>query len=378
MLNSVGDLEDLNDVFPNKEAKANNDHNIEKSYHKFVEDIENPWHSCSALIQVLDGGTDVAAGHTTWRSYYAMLRIYKVYNFSYAQRVMSISSSPGLLHSKDDFYALSNGLVIMETTNTVDSELYKNITPMCAMSWQRVMCANMKANIPQEWVELFKIENSGTYNNQWMALDTGAIKKLYPITKNTHAEGILWIAEQIPGYVETGDVTHVLFSQGYWPSYNVPYFKNIYNMSGYPKLLKHPKAYHKGEEYNYEECPRAKIFKRYQNGSKTFETVKQIMQYNDYLHDPLSDGNPSWTVSSRYDLKKDDEGKRPFGGIDSKVTSANNVNETVYAEAISGPSRSHNLPTFNWSGFGDVTHIGVPSKFNFNWIKINSSNFAMN
>ncbi len=36
MLNSVGDLEDLNEVFPNKEAKENNDHNIEKSYHKFV------------------------------------------------------------------------------------------------------------------------------------------------------------------------------------------------------------------------------------------------------------------------------------------------------------------------------------------------------
>jgi hypothetical protein len=35
-----------------------------------------------------------------------MLRIYKVYAFDYyPQKVVTIASSPGLLHSKDDFLA---------------------------------------------------------------------------------------------------------------------------------------------------------------------------------------------------------------------------------------------------------------------------------
>ena len=73
--------------------------------------------------------------------------------------------------------------------------------------------------------------------------------------------GTLWIAEQIPGYVEryfksdlflsefavvcfslvfcasiSADVTNVWCAQGYWPSYNIPYFPSIYNRSGYIPL----------------------------------------------------------------------------------------------------------------------------------------------
>ena len=35
--------------------------------------------------------------------------------------------------------------------------------------------------------------------------------------------GLLWVAEQIPGLVASGDVTEQL-ARGYWPSYNIPYF----------------------------------------------------------------------------------------------------------------------------------------------------------
>ena len=93
---------------------------------------------CSALISVMTtagtgaeaGGAlandrsqavvaDVYAAQATWRSYYAMLRIYKTYSFEYyPQKVLTIASSPGLLHSKDDFLA-SPTLVVMETTNMV-------------------------------------------------------------------------------------------------------------------------------------------------------------------------------------------------------------------------------------------------------------------
>jgi hypothetical protein len=50
---------------------------------------------------------------------------------------------------------------------------------------------------------------------------------------------------------------HVLASQGYWPSYNVPYFEWIYNISGWTEMLE---KY--GDNYSYAKCPRATIFRR--------------------------------------------------------------------------------------------------------------------
>ncbi len=44
------------------------------------------------------------AGHTTWRPYYAMRRTWKVYDFPWSETgPVVISSSPGFLHSKDDW-----------------------------------------------------------------------------------------------------------------------------------------------------------------------------------------------------------------------------------------------------------------------------------
>ena len=60
-----------------------------------------------------------------------------------------------------------------------------------------------------------------------------------------HAPGLLTVVEQIPGLVEYADLTDTL-ERGYWPrcgaagvcvclipsSYNVPYFKEVYERSG--------------------------------------------------------------------------------------------------------------------------------------------------
>eukprot|EP01126_Amoeba_proteus_P031935 TRINITY_DN3122_c0_g2_i21.p1 TRINITY_DN3122_c0_g2~~TRINITY_DN3122_c0_g2_i21.p1 ORF type:complete len:123 (+),score=12.56 TRINITY_DN3122_c0_g2_i21:414-782(+) len=83
--------------------------------------------------------------------------------------------------------------------------------------------------------------------------------------------GTLWIAEQIPGYVETADVTDVLSQDGYWASYNIPYFPSIYNMSGYP-------AYYQkcGNSWSYSQCARAQIFRRDQSQVHTMEDMKHM------------------------------------------------------------------------------------------------------
>jgi hypothetical protein len=125
-------------------------------------------------------------------------------------------------------------MVVMETTNGIyNKELYGNgnIRPQLALSWQRAAVATGFAQSGAEWVALFSLHNSGTYNNQWMVLDTGDFVPGKPLP----TRGLLWVAEQIPGLVHSQDVTDVLVAKGYWPSYNIPYFENIFNLSGYPK-----------------------------------------------------------------------------------------------------------------------------------------------
>jgi hypothetical protein len=43
---------------------------------------------------------------------------------------------------------------------------------------------------------------------------------------------VLWVLEQLPGHVEAADVTSVLLGQGYWASFNVPYFADVYHLAG--------------------------------------------------------------------------------------------------------------------------------------------------
>lgn len=62
---------------------------------------------------------------------------------------------------------------------------------------------------------------------------------------------------------------------GYWPSYNVPFHENIYNLSGYTEYVK---KY--GLDFSYEMAPRAKIFRRDQGKVTDMETMKHIMRYN--------------------------------------------------------------------------------------------------
>jgi hypothetical protein len=71
-----------------------------------------------------------------------------------------------------------------------------------------------------------------------------------------HDRHVLWVLEQLPGHVQADDVTHVLKEQLYWPSYNSPYFPDVFNMSGGPALVQKF-----GDWFSYDKTPRALIFK---------------------------------------------------------------------------------------------------------------------
>lgn len=66
------------------------------------------------------------------------------------------------MESLDDFYILSNGLVLLQTTNSVyNKTLLKFVVPESLLAWQRVRVANMMAVGGKDWAEIFSKYNSG-------------------------------------------------------------------------------------------------------------------------------------------------------------------------------------------------------------------------
>ena len=334
--------------------------------------------SCSALISLqVDGSGDVVdifASQATWRSYYAMLRIYKVYSFDYyPQKVLTIASSPGLLHSKDDFLA-SPTLYVGETTNMVSNKTMRqwnaDHSNETALSWQRSMVATGWASSGRHWVELFSQENSGTYNNQWMVLDATKVTLGRPLPKTD----VLYIAEQVPGLVASMDVTEILIEKGFWPSYNIAFIPSIYNWSGYPANRSSPAG--------YDGAPRARIFAREAPKVKTWDSFKKLIRLNDFEVDPVcapskqtAKRSGNCAISARGDLPGPHGGA--FGGIDAKVIKVSSMQavqppraeKPPGVEVQAGPSHDQQ-PPFSWAAFPNVSHMGLPEVFDFDWITI--------
>jgi len=63
----------------------------------------------------------------------------------------------------DDYYELSSGLVMLQTTNAIyNTKLYDLVMPQSLFAWQRVLVANMMAHSGHEWYNIVRMYNSGT------------------------------------------------------------------------------------------------------------------------------------------------------------------------------------------------------------------------
>lgn len=318
--------------------------------------------------------SDIFASQTTWTYYSNMNRIYKHYEFnlwnpSLVAKKMAFSGQPGILFSKDDFYMLDSGLAVTETTNSIlNNSLYDLVTEKSLLSWHRIRLANFMAKTGQDWYEILMQYNSGTYNNQYMILNYNLFKPY-----NALQPGTLWIVEQIPGLILGEDVTNHL-QRGYWPSYNIPYLQTIYTYSGYP--LTDRKNNH-SIFTEYHQSPRAKIFRRDHHKVQDVEAMKKIMRYNDYQHDPFSEGDPSKQICARRDISTATIQGRAFGCIDSKVTSYPLFQE-MKAWVVSGPTND-NQPSFDWSktSFTDL-RMGQPDLYNFTFELMGLNNVDVN
>lgn len=371
LINLSGDLDDLQSVFPSSEEQKSRKDWMEWSAREAADRIDKRGR-CSVLIKVTSDLSDLFIAHTTWGSYWTMQRIWKTYNLNIPtsnSSGISFSGYPGMLVSFDDYFILKDtNLVVTETTNTVlNFTAYNNkITTQSVMYWIRAFVASRKATTGETWMDTFAKYNSGTYNNQWIVVDYKLFSAGKPIMPNT-----LWIMEQMPGAVYKQDVSNIL-QYGYWPSYNRPYFAEVYEAFGFPYCLS---KY--GDVFSYELNPRANIFRRDQGQVESLDDMMAIMQYNNWKTDPLSNGYPGDAISSRYDLKGGpdappvmDFGLGAHGGIDSKLTNsvlaANNQAMVISGPTHQGPS----CPPFSWADWSNITHVGVPEFFNFTWITV--------
>ena len=218
------------------------------------------------------------------------------------------------------------------------------------------MANHMAANGSQ-WFDVVRRFNSGTYNNQYMILDVSKIK-----VGDRVEDDALWVVEQIPGLVLGRDVTPIL-RNGHWPSYNVPFFEKIFNMSGYPAIVER-----RGPDFSYQLAPRAKIFRRDAANVKDMASMKAIMRYNDFPNDKYSGGSPWGAICSRGDL--DPTEAAPDGCYDTKVSDLAMARDRRTL-AINGPTRGTGLGVFRWSdAFENVYHWGTPEVFNFTFVEM--------
>lgn len=338
--------------------------------------FDEEWHrmvSCSAMIKIPDDLSDVFIGHTTWTSYVNMLRVYKNYNLHNGDYQVSFSAKPGVIYSKDDFYVLPSErqqLTVLETTNGImNSNLYPLITPKSLLTWQRIPLTNSLATSGKEWVNIFTKYNSGTYCNQYMIIDM----KRFIKGKGPQSD-FLWITEVLPGTTASEDVTPIVKHLGnVWPSFNIPYFKNIYILSGYQQAYE---TY--GDAYSYENCSRALMMRRDHVNIQTFADMQAEMRQDNYKTDIYADNDPGNAISPRRDLRTS-KGSA-FGGIDAKVTSYSRLTKSFADHSIassvaqSGPPHSNSdLPPFQWStsNYTSVVHLGQPDTFNFDFVEMN-------
>jgi hypothetical protein len=245
--------------------------------------------------------------------------------------------------------------------------------------------------------------NSGTYNNQWMVLDYSLLSfplsprfacvlllcfldfdhrlSILALSRYRHSKplpaGLLYILEQIPGTAQIADVTSTLQTTGYWASYNIPYFPNIFNLSGYPALVEQY-----GDWFTYDMCPRAQIFRRDASSVNSMQAMQRIMRYNKFQTDPLSRCNctPPYsgenTIAARSDLNPVNgtypisaEAHRCHGATDSKIASFALMQRQATL-AVSGPTWD-DQPVFDWrtANFNQYPHLGLPDAFAFDWVE---------
>uniref|UniRef100_A0A7S0YAD9 Phospholipase B-like n=1 Tax=Polytomella parva TaxID=51329 RepID=A0A7S0YAD9_9CHLO len=344
LMNSIGDLSSISKLM---DPGTNSDGLWSNSSAADIRRLISRGGHCSALIKVTPDLEDILIGHSTWGAYATMLRIYKHYDFALQGALnghSSFASYPGLIGSNDDWYVLGSGLVVTSTSHDLhNASLVDEIEINAALSWHRVLAANLLAGSGSQWTFWASFQNSGSNPGQYAVVD---LKRFQP--KQQLGPGLLTVLEIAPGIQISEDVTTQLVT-GYWPSYNVPYFKEMYDSLGFKQLFRIQSD--RGVDFeavalglSYELSPRAKLFRRDAVKILNLDGMKSVIRSNGWPVDSFSAASPWDAICGRGDL--DPLAPDVFGCYDGKVTNYKLAMARV-SYATSAPPVVGNMP-FSW------------------------------
>ena len=366
MMQSEGDLDDLLNI---PELVATEISGPTRMMQKVT-----PGEHCSGLVRLLPDFSDIYFAHDSWSDFRELHGQLKEYNLPVPQfkaHRLTMSTRIGKLASYDDFYISDQGLFVLETTiNNFNEDLYKNVKPQSLMTWLRAVHAMWTTDNGKDWTETFIKHNSGTYNNQYLVVDS---KKL-EVGKEPKQD-LLWIIEQYPGVYMSKDITDVLVQKGFFPSFNTPWFEELYNLAGYPE---HVASWgDTGNYWTYNTSARFYIFERDVPRIKNFDDFKAFMRYNNWKRDIYSNGDPGQQIMSRYDQRPKYGNPllppRLFGGLDSKCLKLKEAVWKLKFHAFASPTfdEKNGIPVFEFPD-DENYYKGLPKRWEFDWITFES------
>lgn len=159
----------------------------------------------------------------------------KSYNFptrntNIGSSTITFSSGPGDFSSNDDFYILSSGLKIMETSFlNFDTNNFADINGKSVPGWIRSAVASNLAKTGNEWIDYYMKYNSGTHNCQWVIVDQAQLQ--------TNKNVVIFL-EQAFSLFKISDMTDKLLKNGFVASYNVPFNSQIINKLDYQRCIR--------------------------------------------------------------------------------------------------------------------------------------------
>ncbi|XP_076290087.1 phospholipase B domain containing lamina ancestor [Lasioglossum baleicum] len=296
----------------------------------------------------------IAVGHNTATSYSEMLRLLKKYTFGYhvlpatktaaptPARTIIMSSYPGALSSRDEFYLmhgedrklLVTGTSLLATNHSGWSFLYPNDHVMLSA---RLMAANRLATNEQSWFKCMSHQNGGASAIQWIVYEPRSSAML--------------LVEQLPSLTVATNYTHEFKKAGYLLYSGISNFPNVND------IVKPARKDANDDEWKNR-------LARLQENITTYEQFRNTMRgcSQEDCETPNSKVDPLQELAYRGDL---DTVPVPYGIIDSKILAVDSDGYETF-EAFSGPTVIRSKPPFKWSEkFPNISHIGHPDTFAF-------------
>ena len=259
---------------------------------------------------------------------------------------MRYSARYGAIGSKDDFYVLNNGRIVMETSILIfNQSLYQEIRYDANPYFVRVTVANwMSNNNNSEWISNFRRYDSGTHVAQWILIDT---------KKPKYSKGFMNLYDTMMTDSEEFDISNEFKLKGYWGGYNIPYSERILNVCNYDPI-----------EHSYTTDERAVIIKEKIGNVTTPDDVKHLIRLNE------NSTYPCGSIAPRCDLDPRTSLKREFGAIDAKYTQASWIKAgNLTVDGVVAPSfENKDFTPFEFNKeWSRVPHRETPLNYNYGW-----------